>query len=168
MNWDRSNGRIYRIAATNAPANEKIDLERLSSLELVGLLKHPNRWFANRARVILRRSPRPKHCASTRSSGGSEDLLSLQGLWALNATTDLSDDVALKLLAHPEADVRSSTMRLLGDGKEVSRNLAATLLELARSEEERTVRQQLAASAASAGRERLTDCLCTALLRRSG
>ena len=49
-NWDRTNGRIYRIEPTSGAARVTRDLAKLSSDQLVDLLSHENRWFADRAR----------------------------------------------------------------------------------------------------------------------
>jgi putative membrane-bound dehydrogenase-like protein len=147
-NWDRSNGRIYRIVAAKTPAVKRLDLGRLSSPELVELLKQPNHWHANRARVILagRRDAKIVPPLEALAFQKEDPLLSLQGLWGLNAITELSDDVALKLLAHPHGHVRSWTIRLLGDRGKVSQHVGDALLNLAKSEESAIVRQQLAAS----------------------
>ena len=51
--WDRTNGRIYRIEATGTKPVAKFDLAKLTSKELVELLKHPNGWYGDRARVLL-------------------------------------------------------------------------------------------------------------------
>src|SRR5205814_3284502 len=40
--WDRSNGRVYRIAYGNPPAVRGLDLAKLTSAEPVKLLAHPN------------------------------------------------------------------------------------------------------------------------------
>ena len=57
--WDRTNGRIYRIAYGNRPPVRDLDLNRKSSAELVKLLAHPNDWYARTARRVLadRRDP---------------------------------------------------------------------------------------------------------------
>lgn len=166
-NWDRSNGRIYRIAAAKTPVVKKIDLDRLSSSELVELLKHPNRWYANRARVILahRRDPNIVPQLDALAFQREDSLLSLQALWALHATAGLSDEVAFKLLAHPDGHVRSWTIRLLGDGGEVSQPMSEALLELAKSDKNAIVRQQLAASARRMPAESGLPIVCALLDR---
>ena len=50
--WDRSNGRIYRISYGDCPP-VKVDLENMTSLELVKLLNHKNGWYGTMARRIL-------------------------------------------------------------------------------------------------------------------
>src|SRR5262249_19835993 len=51
--WDRSNGRIYKIEALGTRAATNLDLTRLSSTELIAFLSHPNEWYARKARRIL-------------------------------------------------------------------------------------------------------------------
>ena len=51
--WDRSNGRIYKVEAAGAKPAAKFDLAKKSSRELVELLKHPNKWWRNTARQMI-------------------------------------------------------------------------------------------------------------------
>ena len=57
--WDRSNGRIYKIEWKAGKSRPALDLTRLSSMELVKLLAQANDWYVRRARRILadRRDP---------------------------------------------------------------------------------------------------------------
>src|SRR5438105_3216030 len=57
--WDRSNGRIYKIEAKGTKSVAPFDLSRLSSDRLVSLLSHRNDWFRRKARQVLadRRDP---------------------------------------------------------------------------------------------------------------
>lgn len=148
-NWDRSNGRIYRIAAAKTPAVKNLNLDKLSGAELVVLLKHPNRWYANRARVILsqRRDAKVLPALEKMALRPEDPLMALQGLWGLHAVDQLTDELALKLLKHAAADVRCWTVRLLADRKQVSQPVAQALRELANTDNSAVVRQQLAASA---------------------
>jgi putative membrane-bound dehydrogenase-like protein len=148
-NWDRSNGRIYRIAAANTPAVKNLHLEKLSSGELVELLKHPNRWYADRARVILpqRRDAEFKPALAKLALESDDPQQALQGLWGLNAVDGLSDEIVLKLLRHAAPDVRCWTVRLLADRKHVPSSVAKALREAAKSDDSAIMTQQLAASA---------------------
>ncbi len=148
-NWDRSNGRIYKIAAENAKPAPRLDLHQLSSNELVGLLSHRNRWFSDRARVLLAQQrdrsvvPQLEQLAFQQRDGP----LALQGLWALHVTAGLDDAVATKLLGHPYDYVRSWTVRLLGDRRQVSSVIAGRLVALAETDPSPVVRSQLACTA---------------------
>ena len=91
----------------------------------------------------------------------------LQGLWGIEAAAELDDDLAIELLAHPYPYVRFWTVRLLGDRKTVSSDVAEALLRLAEHEQSPVVLAQLAASAKRLpGSQGLP--LVEALLRSSG
>ena len=147
-NWDLSNGRIYRITARNPPA-ESFDLVTRSSSDLVDLLQHPNRWFADRARMELagRRDSSVVPALTEMAIQEDDELQSLQGAWALHASGGLDDEIAATLLEHPSESVRMWTTRLIGDRKTVSPAMLGQILRLAASEESAVVRCQLAATA---------------------
>jgi putative membrane-bound dehydrogenase-like protein len=148
-NWDRTNGRIYRIEADGGVAQPSHNLAKLVGDQLVDLLGHDNRWLADRARVELaaRRDasvvPRLKQLALQTQ----DDQLALDGLWALEVTAGLDEDTALQLLEHPYPNARFWAVRLLGDRKQVSPRIAKALLRLAEREKSPVVLAQLAASA---------------------
>jgi putative membrane-bound dehydrogenase-like protein len=146
-NWDRSNGRIYKVEAKGARPVGVPALAKLSSKELVALLDQPNDWTVRTARRLL---------AERRDSSVVPELrrmvldnkgpLALEALWALYVSGGFDDDVALKLLDHPSEDVRTWTVRLLGDARKVSPAVGARLVALARAETSPVVRSQLACS----------------------
>ena len=147
--WDRSNGRIYKLMGAGAKPAPKIDLYKLSSAELVGLLSNPNGWYADQARLLLasRRDnsvyPELRRLALAPENGR----LSLQGLWALYVSGGFDEALAARLLEHPYPYVRSWTVRLLGDTKKVTPGISRQLRTLARSEPTVAVRSQLASTA---------------------
>lgn len=157
-NWDRSNGRIYKITAADAKPPTQIDLVGLSSNQLVDLLSNSNHWYANRARDELarRRDPSVADRLRKMATQTADPRLALEGLWALNAIAGVDDQLALQLLKHPYPYVRYWTIRLLGDRKSASPKLVEHLAELAVSESSPIVRGQFAATA-----KRLSgaDCL---------
>src|SRR5206468_4200762 len=63
--WDRSNGRIYRIAFGTPPKVSVFDLAKKSSTELVKLLNPPNDWYARTARRLLPDRPDPASLAGS-------------------------------------------------------------------------------------------------------
>lgn len=148
-NWDRTNGRIYKLAADDTPPVTNLNLSDLSSSELVDLLSHPNGWYANRARVLLaeRRDkavwPRLREMALSQKNGR----LCLQGLWALHVSGGLDEEIAIRLLDHPYEYVRSWTVRLLGDARTISPNIAERFNRLAEQDPSPIVRSQLACTA---------------------
>ena len=147
--WDRSNGRIYKIEAEDAAAEPGLDLELLSSAELVGLLGHSNGWHVAQARRILAHRRDASIHARLReviSKSTNEDL-TLQAVWALHVSGGLDDNLALVLLNHPAEYVRAWTVRLLGDRRDASPQQAEQLASLAINDPSVVVRSQLAASA---------------------
>jgi len=147
--WDYSNGRAYRIQARGAKPAAHVDLNQLTSDQLVDRLSDTNDWYVQRARRLLaeRRdaSVLPRLRAIALES--DDDRLALQALWALYVSGGWDDTVAARLLAHRSPAVRYWTVRFLGDCRQVSAEIGGRLLELARGEPSVVVRSQLAASA---------------------
>jgi putative membrane-bound dehydrogenase-like protein len=147
--WDRSNGRIYRIEAKGTRPIAPFDLARLPSDKLVALLRHPNDWFRRKAREILadRRDPEVIFPLRTLLLEASDEDLQLQALWALYVSGGFNDAFALKLLGCRNPDLRRWTVRFLGDEARLSPALAERLAELAATEPDLVVRSQLACTA---------------------
>lgn len=147
--WDRSNGRIFKISAANSQPAPSFNIAELNSQELVDLLAHSNRWFADRARVEIatRRDPLILPRLRTMALGTQDELLALQGVWALHAGGGLDSEVGLELIDSQFASVRFWTVRLFGDRREVSPAIAAKLRQLAVNESDPVMRCQLAATA---------------------
>ena len=147
--WDRSNGRIYRIAPPRTPPPAAFDLGRMSSGELLTLLRHPNGWYAEPARTQLAaRRDRAVWPALKQLARQQENpRLALQGLWSVYVSGGFDEELARELLRHRGEAVRAWTVRLLGDERNVSAELAQRLAALAESDPSSTVRAQLAATA---------------------
>jgi hypothetical protein len=115
---------------------------------LIALLSSGNRWWRETARRVLGdrkdRSVAPRLLAMARGGSGR---LALEALWALNLSGGFDETAAGALLDHREPDVRRWTVRLLGDERRVSAEVAARLSAMARSEPDVEVRSQLASSA---------------------
>lgn len=158
--WDRRNGRVYRIVSQQggsalpvAPV-EPAKLASLASQQLVELLGHANHWYVRKARRLLADRRDESVVAALRSqvmSGDDEarclEARCLETLWALYVSGGWSDDLAMRLLDHPQAGVRWWTVRLLGDEGRVTPALAQRLSRLAAEDPSDRVRCQLAASA---------------------
>lgn len=146
-NWDKTNGRIYKVEANGTKPVKGLALSKLSSRELVGLLSHPNSWYPREARRILAERRDPAVIPLLRQMiRDHRDLLALEALWALYVSGGFDDAVATTLLDHPNEHVRSWTVRLLGDAKKVSPAIASRLVQAAREDASCTVRSQLACS----------------------
>jgi len=165
--WDRGNGRIYKIQAEGTRAVNGLDLHGRSSMELVDLLTHPNRWYADRARAILakRRDESLNPTFQRMALDQNNHQRALEGLWGLHLNSALTDDLAEALINHPYEHVRSWVVRLLGDKKTVSAQSRRCLVALAKGEPSVIVRCQLAATAKRLPGEAGLPIVCT-LLRR--
>ena len=148
--WDRSNGRIYRIQGKSASAAAAIpDWKNLPSAKLVDLLGSKNDWFVRKARRVLADRRDAKIVPQLRKLifECGDNHLALECLWALYVSGGFNDELAVKLLAHPNAAIRRWTVRLLGDENKVSRSIANQLAKMAGTEPEVHVRSQLASTA---------------------
>jgi len=146
-NWDRSNGRIHRLATKGTAPAKAFDLSRMSSGELIGVLSHSNKWFRQQALRIFGdrrdKSVVPRLAKMVREEKGQP---ALEALWALHLSGGFDDDFAWQQLKHSDEYVRLWTVRLLGDARRVSPKIQKSLVELARSEKQVQVRSQLASS----------------------
>ncbi len=149
VEWDRSNGRIYKMEAKDADPLPRLDLALLSSGELVDLLDHANGWYAAQARRILAHRRDAGVHARLREiiSESAEEDLTLQAVWALHVSGGLDDTLGLALLNHPAEYVRAWMVRILGDRREASPRQAKRIVSLAMNDPSVVVRSQLAASA---------------------
>jgi putative membrane-bound dehydrogenase-like protein len=149
-NWDRTNGRIYRIESSSGPKPldpSLFPLSKLTSDQLVQLLDHPNDWYHREARRILaeRRDAAviPKLCRMVREN---REQSALEALWALYVSGGFDDEFAAETLVHSNEDVRTWTIRFVGDAKRVSPAMRERLIQIARRDGSATVRSQLACS----------------------
>jgi len=160
--WDRSNGRIYRIASKGTGRANAIDFTQFSADELVGLHQHRNQWYVRRARQELVRryglsnGDKPTDAEAVRlreifrqtAMTHADEIAALEALWSLNVMGGFDETLAMQLLESRHPAVRAWTVRLLGDGKILSEEMAHRLDEFAEQESDITVRQQLACSTA--------------------
>lgn len=147
--WDKTNGRIYAIRAVGSHPPARVDLAALSNKELIGLLSHPNNWTVRRARRLLieRRDPATKNPLRKLAIDPRGGQLGLEAFWAFTASVGLEPATAEPFLKHPSDDVRTWTVRLLGDRRQATPQLARALREMAGADPSVTVRCQLACTA---------------------
>jgi putative membrane-bound dehydrogenase-like protein len=147
-NWDRSNGRIYRVTYKDTPTVPTGDLSRLSSDRLLAFREHSNDWYPEMARRLLaeRRDASVAPKLKQWLLADRDATLALRDLWALYVSGGLDGSLAETLLDHPVADVRAWTVRLVGDDGALSPNLRDRLARLARDETSVVVRAQMASS----------------------
>jgi putative membrane-bound dehydrogenase-like protein len=145
---DPDKGRVYRLRAKGMQASTRVDLGKLSTDELIGLLSHENRWMRQTAlRLIGDRKDRSVIAKLERLVAERQGQPALEALWALNQSGGFTESIALETLGHTDPYVRLWTVRLLGDERHVPVKIAERLAKLATDEGNVEVRSQLASSA---------------------
>ncbi|MCA9247240.1 MAG: c-type cytochrome, partial [Planctomycetales bacterium] len=146
--YDPESGRVYRLQTRGAKPAGRFDLAARSTLELVDLLAHPNRWFRQTAlRLLADRRDATVAAELRQRLAESDGQLALELLWALNLTAGLSETDTLAALAHGDPYVRLWAARLTGDERQATSAVALRLVELAQREPHAEVRSQLASTA---------------------
>jgi mono/diheme cytochrome c family protein/glucose/arabinose dehydrogenase len=144
--WDKSTGRIYRIAPTASALPRPRDLRREATPTLLSLLSHPNRELREQARRLLATRPEPlRDTLFARIEANGED--ALEALWVLHLRGEIEEAGLRSQLHHPNPHLRRWAVRLLGDRNQVNGVTLAELTALARRESDVEVRSQLASSA---------------------
>jgi len=151
--WDRGNGRLYRMSWAETYQPVKVDLEQASDSELVAYQLHSNDWYVRTARRLLRERANERSIDLTAAATLIEMALEnedssrrLRAAWALLAIGKLSDPIASRLLRDSNEYVRAWTIQLLTDDRSVSERLRNRLVEMADSDESPFVRLYLASA----------------------
>ncbi|MEY3458890.1 MAG: hypothetical protein RL215_2047, partial [Planctomycetota bacterium] len=156
--WDRGNGRLYRMKYSETWRPAQVDLSIASDLELANLQLHHNDWYVRTARRVLaeRRMQRPiadearaalrriatEHAAPERR---------LRGLWALHAAAALDTELLKAALSDPSEYVRGWSVQL---GVELdAAGIAQTLLHVAQTDSSLHVARCLASAVPRLPRE---------------
>ncbi|MEO6807563.1 MAG: PVC-type heme-binding CxxCH protein [Isosphaeraceae bacterium] len=159
---DRTNGRIFKVVYGD-PKPVRVDLARMSDVDLVGLLSHQNDWFARHARRILQERGRidPKARTELRRLAFNADLdtIRLQGLWALHGTGGLDEAMIARGLNDPAPHNRAWTIQLAMETKAPSSETLGRFAELAKDDSSPVVRLYLASALQRMPPERRWDVL---------
>ena len=147
--WDKSNGRIYRVRpASGAPKLKPFDLHKASGDELIALLSHQNEWFRKQAaNEIGWRGMKELLLRLIAMAKNNDDSHSLDALWAADMLEGVDDELASALLSHKDIYVRRWAVRIIGDKGKAWDKSATALAALAKTETHHEIRAQLAASA---------------------
>lgn len=148
-NWDRSNGRIFRLQAKGVPTKPLIDLPNSTSQQLVRLLNQTNEWVVRAARrqLVARGDQKVWQQLRNQIRKSKSDSLVLNSLWTLASMGGLDERTALLALKHKNEDVRAWTVRILGDQPEVSPQAISQFEQMAKEDPSPQVRSQLASTA---------------------
>lgn len=128
---DREHGRIWRIRSRESKVKsrepERRDLAAISDQDLLGLLKHPNRWQRQMGlRLVADRKQRALGPALHDQLMLSQGSAALETLWAMGAVQSLVGGPQVSAIVHPEPLVRAWAWRLAFDRHDrLADNLAA-------------------------------------------
>ncbi|MDB6028395.1 MAG: putative rane-bound dehydrogenase [Verrucomicrobiales bacterium] len=151
--WDRSNGRVYRIQWQQADIAVKEPAlpawQKLSSEKVVELVSSKNDWIVRKARRTLadRRDVTiyPKLRAQVFEM--TDEHFALESFWALYVSGGADEAFLNDALDHPSAKIRRWAVRFLGDADTISPTSHEHLLRIAVTEPDVLVRSQLASTA---------------------
>lgn len=147
--WHKTSGRIYRLGSKEEKESlASFDLSTYSNPELLDLFSNKNKWFRQQAlRQLGDRkdlSAVPLLLQLMEAGSGQE---ALEALWGIHLSGGFTDAVAIKALKHSDPYVRMWAVRLLGDERNVSEEIAGQLSTLGSNEPHPEVRSQLASTA---------------------
>ena len=155
--WDRTNGRLYRVAWAETYEPEAVDLAAKTDAELVALHGHANEWFVRTARRLLheRAAARRLDVAALeplRQAAAAEDpVTALRALWTLHVTGQLDDELAARAFGHPSEFVRGQIVALATEVPGTSRITGDRLVEAAVRDPSALVRRSLASALPAIG-----------------
>ena len=140
-----NNGRIYRIVHNTGKPKPLPKLGGRSTVQLVGLLDHPNGWHRDTAARLLyeRNDPQAVEPLRKLAQQGRTPQGRLLALYSLRGQKSLTDEDCLVALGDPRGEVRGHAIRLAEPFLEDSPVLQAKLLAMA-SDQDGQVRYQLA------------------------
>lgn len=146
-NWDRTNGRIYKVVPSGFKEISAFDLAANSSAKLLQFLTHPNVWYSREARRILaeRRDAEVAPALKNQCRSNSPRI-ALESLWALAGMGMADEPLLLESLNHANSNMREWAARLLLDHrkKQPAPSAIHQLVELSRTETAPNVLAQLA------------------------
>lgn len=151
--WDRSNGRIYRIKYDPTYQPVSVDLQAASDGELIDWLNHRNEWHSRMARLVLADRAARNTLESTtiatlveRFEDASDPIHQVRLLWAL-ASCSVTDLNVLAGRLDRNEYVRAWQVRLAADaieaGAEGREEFARVMMALAQSDSSLFVRKHL-------------------------
>ena len=151
--WNRTNGRIFRMAWKATDKRVKVDLNSASNKKLVGYLSHKNQWFSHMAQHVLRQ--RRAAGKSTSDVVGELEKLTLdtanpnrfRALVALDAAGGLKPALIAKLLADKDQHIVKQTIIYATESKLSDSKLGEQLVKLAGTTPSAVVRLHLALAA---------------------
>lgn len=153
--WDRSNGRLYRLQWQPTYRPVKVNLAVKSDAELIALLKHKNQWYGRMARRLLHERAGNGALASDTGealrdavANGTTTGARLSALWALHLTGGLTEADQQRGLHDADPYLRSWTIQLAAEGRNPATSFQTACVQLARQDPSPIVRRHLASAIA--------------------
>ena len=151
--WERTNGRVYRMAWKETWRPVRVDLGAKTDEELAALHSHRNEWYVRMARRLLAErsatralAPAALDALRRRMAETAEVSHVLRAVWSLHGVGALDGPALEALLRHPSDLVRSWGVQLATETPFAPRVPVARLEELARTDPSATVRLALASA----------------------
>ena len=151
--YDRRNGRVYRLSYRGTK-HVRVDMEKLSDMDLVNHQLNGNDWYVRQARRILQERAHANKLGSGVHTAlrdilyqSSDETRKLRALWALHVTKGLTEAIVLDQLESSMEFVRAWTVQLEGEDKKVSAAVLERFSAMAREDESAVVRLYLASAA---------------------
>lgn len=147
--WDRTNGRIYRLATKGHPTAPACDLQQKTTAELIALHDTPNDWYIRRARRVLAERQDPAALPVLRQlveQAAEHPQRALEALWTLYQCGGLDNALSEQLLQHPQSVFRRVAVQLWGEQDPAATNLDAAVHQMLQTETDSSVLCQLACS----------------------
>jgi putative membrane-bound dehydrogenase-like protein len=150
--WNRSNGRMYRLswAATYKPV--KVDLGAMSDAQLVALHTHRNEWYVRQARHLLQaraadgKLDKAALAPLVKTTADADPVTALRALWTLHVTNVLDDATLSAAAVHGDDRVRAWAVQLATENAGKPRLAVSLLKNLAEHDSSATVRRALASA----------------------
>ena len=150
--WDRTNGRLYRVAWAATYKGTKVNLAEKSDVELAALHTHPSEWFVRTARRLLqeRAALRPLDVAALTALRAQSvdkargDVSQLRALWTLHVTGSLAPVQLGAALVHSSETLRAWAIQLATDDRTALAISSADLARLAANDTSSAVRLAIA------------------------
>jgi putative membrane-bound dehydrogenase-like protein len=160
--WDRGNGRIYRMKYDKGYQPVSVDFLAATDEQLVQAQSHANDWHARMARRVLSERAVARPVADSAVSAlrelsrhGTTDALRLRAIWTLHAIGQLTTDELHKLLRDDSEFVRAWAVQLGAENQTIesagargvqSAEFTAALIQAAKTDNSLLVRRYLASA----------------------
>ena len=144
---DKTMGRIFKISYKK-DSFIHVNLYKASDMELVNYQLHENEWFVRTSRTILqeRGANEAVHIALNQILTNHPDITrKLRALWTLHVTKGTNEAMLQKLLLHENEHIRSWSIQLLLENKDISVESLSALENMALKESSSLVRLYLTA-----------------------